>query len=488
MKRHITLILILMSVCVTGIAGLQLYWNFQNYKSTVKSFDRGINEALNHALNREMDERHQQLIKKFKGWLSDTSFVQITCNLDNRKLSTIFHINDTHPYVKGQKGATFGLTDYKEKLTKVTPKAKKLLIDHFGDVILKKDLHDGNIYYYTARLGDSLETAYEASNLNIKVLSRFYTEELSAKGIHSGFILNPKNPDQQSYLTQKVNAALRRPYRKEMISAGFESPDYFFLKEMKWLIISSLLLISITIFCFAYTVKTLLSQHKLAELKDDFINNITHEINTPLSSIRITAESLKTFDHDRNTQKGYLDIISYQAEKLSGLTTQILTLNRFKKNVKKDLPEIELNDVLRKAIKEMEPQSLHHKAVIKFQPSQKPVCVRAEIESLIHVFTNIIDNALKYNHGTAHLDITLTAVGSNAEITFSDNGIGIPPEYLPMVFDRFFRIPKGNIHDIKGYGLGLSFVKQMIEYYKGSVSVAANQINGAVFIIRLPIC
>lgn len=142
-------------------------------------------------------------------------------------------------------------------------------------------------------------------------LDSIYRKILLSKAIRTSFSLNTRDTSGRLFLTQPVNADFRRPYQKELVRATFESPDSYFLKTMKWVILSTFGLIAVCLICFGYTARTLLSQHKLAGLKDDFINNMTHELNTPISSIKITAEALKTFDYEPGRQQEYLDIIGY---------------------------------------------------------------------------------------------------------------------------------------------------------------------------------
>lgn len=479
------LIILLMTVCVMGITGLQLYWNYQNYKTTVKNFDRDINETFEAAVDGEIDHRHSQIVAKFKTWLADTSFVTITCRNDNRENRTVFHMADTHPLIGDEKGVDLGISYFHERLTKITPAAKKIFINHFGDNILREDLRKGVVYNYTQKLGDSLQAFYEQRKLDKNILRNLYQQELSTKNIDENFTLNPSISTQ--YLTRQVNCALRRPYDKEFVRAGFQSPDAYFINKMKWLIFTSLLLIVITLCCYGYTVKTLLSQHQLAILKDDFINNMTHEVNTPLASINITAEALKTFNHDRQTQQQYLDIITYQAGKLSGLTARILTANSQRGRGAYHMKSIDLSELIAKAINDMAQQSKSANAVITCHFPPTPLKIKGEESDLIDVFTNILDNALKYNNGTPLIDIIVFDKNEYAEITFRDNGIGIPAVYQAKIFERFFRIPKGNIHDVKGYGLGLSYAKQIITQHKGSISVTGNKPSGSIFTIQIPL-
>lgn len=478
-----------MSLCVAGITGLQLFWNYQNYKQTVYGFKRDINEALNQAVNREINNRHDKIVARFKGWMADTSFVQITCNIKSRDSLTAFTMRDTHPYEPGDKGTTMGLADFKEKLRHITPAAKAHFIRHFGDNILRTDLQKGVIYYYTQRLGDSLSKVFNESKLDPNLLKRLYKQELLQKGIHEPFDINPsKDKVNEKYFTQQVNTALRRPYQKEMVSAGFENPNIYFFKEMKWLIITSFLLIGVTISCLIYTLKTLLSQHKLSLLKDDFINNMTHEINTPLSSIAITAEALRKYNPDEQTRDEYLGIISYQTEKLSNLTEQILNINKHVVEKKASYSRVELSELIRTTCSDLEAQIKHADVKVCIAPVAQPVYIHANILAMQNVATNIIDNALKYNLPGGHLNISIWSYRSCATIIFADNGIGIAKEYHSKVFDKFFRVPKGNTHDVKGYGLGLSYVKQVVEQHGGTVSVALNEPSGTLFTIKLPLC
>lgn len=145
MKKKILFILILMSLCVAGIIGLQLFWNYQNYQVTIRAFDHDINAALTNAVAKETDQRQEYVVKRFKGWLADTALITITADHHNRDSTTVFYTQDAHPKFKEDKHrkSQFGLVDFKEKLDHITPEAKEKLIAHFGDKILKPDLKEG---------------------------------------------------------------------------------------------------------------------------------------------------------------------------------------------------------------------------------------------------------------------------------------------------------------------------------------------------------
>ena len=328
MKPPINLILVLMSLCVGGIIGLQLFWNYQNYQATVQTFEHQINALLQAAVEEEIGLRHQQLVNHFKGWLADTSLITITCDTHSRDSSTVFYIRDRDPVHPATKPLTLGISYFKEKLKRITPAAKAVVIQHVGERILKGDLQKGIVYYYTPRLGDRLQRAFTHSQVHMDMLKAIYQRKLDAAAVPASFTLEPTGQAKGVFRTRPVNTDLRRPYQQALVQAGFEPPGRYFLKTMKWVLISTLLLVVVTLLCFAYTARTLLSQRKLAALKDQFINNMTHELNTPLASIQLTTEALRTFDYPPQVRQDYLAIIGYQTQKLTQLTAQVLQTNR----------------------------------------------------------------------------------------------------------------------------------------------------------------
>lgn len=487
MKKHINLILWLMSLCVTGIIGLQLFWNYQNYQRTVATFRHDSNEALRIAVDQEMEQRRRLIIAQTKRWLADTSFIRITCSINKRYGRTVFNVNDRYPKVPGSTGLSFSLNDFTPKLNHMTPEVKRMVIAHIGDNILHKDLKEGSIYYFTQRLGDSIVAAFDKSHRRLPVLDSLYRQALASRDIQSPFKLNPADTSAVEFLTQSVNTSMRRPYKREPVWASFASPSQYFFAHMKWVLLSTLLLIGVCVLCFGYTARTLLSQHRLAELRNDFINNMTHEFNTPLASIKITTEALRTFAHDPVTQQEYLTIIDYQTDKLTELTNRVLQVNRQLTTPSQLWQPIDLRSLVTKAIEEMAVRLQHERASVRYEPGHTPMLVKGEAGSLLAVFVNLLDNALKYAPGGLKLDIQLAVKNRWAEIVFADNGIGIPTEYRTQVFEPFFRVPQGNVHTVKGYGLGLNYVWQILQQHRGSVLVYANEPVGSQFIVRLPL-
>lgn len=486
MQKKIVFVLIMMSCCVFGITALQLYWNYKNYQTVVANFKKDANNALEIAVDKEMTNRREVIILKVKKWLTDTSIVKITCDTNNKEHSTAFTITDAVPYYKDEKPdeTTLGMASFKQKLGKITPQAKQIFINHFAERI-NGDLKDGTTFYYTQGLGHRIEGEFVKSVFSENNLINFFKLELDKRKISSTFIINPTEiAAKEGFLTNKINTAFRRPYDKKFVQAQLANPNQYYFQEMKLLIISSFLLIVITLCCFYYTIKTLLNQHQLISIKNQFISNMTHEINTPLSSIQVTAEALHQFDKDEKTRKSYLDIILYQTKKLSDLSNEILANAKLESTTIKIEEHININDLISEVI---ENQYFSQNDIISHSPIEEEFIIKGNKKHLSRSIINLIDNAIKYNTAKIPVvEISLQQHKNEISINIVDNGPGINEEFKIKIFDQFYRIPTGNTHDIKGYGLGLSYVKKVINQHFGTIRILDNKPNGSIFKITLP--
>lgn len=489
MQRRIVYILVLMTCCITLIIGLQVYWNYSNYKITVSNFKKESNNALVSAVKIQQQKRLEEIANKIRRLMADTSFLTITCNINNRDSNTVFVISDTHPKFKedtARKVSLYkvGMTTFTQQLRKITPEAKQLFIDHFIKNTLRRDLQEGTIYYYTQGLGDSISAAMINNKFNVNQLSEIYAEELGNKGIYTDVKLafSGANVAASSFQTKKVNASLLQYGKQNVVYGILENPNQYYLKEMKWILVSSVLLICIVTTCFYYTAKTLLSQQKLALLKNQFVSNMTHEIHTPLASIKITAEALQKYDLDKNSISEYLEIIQNQTDKLIDLTNQLLNKARNEHFELQDFEDLALNHLIRNVI--------NHQAVedkVKINYNESNFRIKGNNVHLTNVFNNIVDNALKYNRSEIkQVDIDAIKRNHIIEISISDNGIGISAENLKHIFDPFYRVTANETHDVKGYGLGLDYAKTVIEKHGGTIEVRSEINKGSTFIINLP--
>lgn len=462
-----------MSLCLTGITALQLYFSYRNYTAATATFQRDSDEAFREAIDSAVSIHRQSVVDELGKWLDDSNQVQITSKWDEERETSVFTIKelDAKPGEHGE--VTLNVSELRHKGS-ITPQIKKSFIGHIKDMVLTQ-LRSGGILFITQGMGTKVEKAYYVS-IDMDIIQVQYAKALNKKGITLPFAIRNKDTSNAEYCTSEVNAGIND---ERWLRACFEDTDMFLLARLKWVIAGSLLLILITLACFWYTAKTLLTQQKLNNLKDDFISNMTHEIHTPLTSVMVTAEALKKFSHDEEARRNYIEIILHQSKKLSTLTDEILTGAKLEKQGMALNDSIDIKNLLQEATEGFT-------GVVLKVPNEE-ICYKGNRVHLTNAITNLVDNAVKYNTSVKPV-VTLdcTVPGREITITVSDNGPGIPDEHKRKIFGQFYRVPSGNVHDVKGYGLGLSYVQKVVHAHRGTITVEDNKPKGSTFKIKLP--
>ncbi len=231
-----------------------------------------------------------------------------------------------------------------------------------------------------------------------------------------------------------------------------------------------------------------LRQRKLADIKNEFISNITHELKTPIATVSVAIEALRSFNASLDPQKTkeYLDISANELQRLSLLVDKVLKLSMFeKKEIELKYEPLNMRQLVDEVTASMRLQFEKRKAVITIN-AEGDTNLEGDRLHLVSVLFNLLDNALKYTNGKPIIDINIKAPDNQLELIIADNGLGIPPEYHSRIFEKFFRVPHGNLHNAKGYGLGLSYVAHVVEQHKGTIRVESNEGGGSRFIIMLP--
>jgi two-component system phosphate regulon sensor histidine kinase PhoR len=234
----------------------------------------------------------------------------------------------------------------------------------------------------------------------------------------------------------------------------------------------------------------ILKQKRLSEIQKDFINNMTHEFKTPLSSILASSETLKTTLESEKLLSDrvgrYLNIIHTEGKRLQNQVEAVLKMaNLETTRLKKD--NLVLNSLITAAVDSVETTIHSANGEVVLDLPLESIVVSGDSLHLSNVLSNLIDNALKYNNGPPLLKIQLQRQGGNkARLVIEDNGIGISKEQLPRIFDKFYRVPTGNVHNVKGFGLGLYYVRSVIKAHNGSISAESEPGRGTKMTITLP--
>jgi signal transduction histidine kinase len=354
---------------------------------------------------------------------------------------------------------------------------------------------------------DAFSNRPRNTTIDLVFLDSIYAIALDTSNIHSKyridtFGINLRAPNARRDLPQMIeNGWVRKRIRGEYRYSTnpqrfFSNPNYlvfaehrydlsFFVNDLLWPMLAFffILLISNTALVFVY--KTIRKQKKSNELKTDFINNITHEMKTPIT---IASAGLEALEHHvspgertsfyLHTSKRQLHLLNQFVERILDSAVQDISDFTLKKE------KIDLRALFEELV---ESHSLLEGKPVDFQlTSEGAVFIHGDRLHLETAFHNIIDNAIKYSNGSVDIHIDIVENNRDCIIKIRDNGMGIPPQFIKNIFEKFFRVPQGDAQSIKGFGLGLYYVSNIIKKHSGNISVQSKQQSGTEFIITLP--
>jgi two-component system phosphate regulon sensor histidine kinase PhoR len=269
---------------------------------------------------------------------------------------------------------------------------------------------------------------------------------------------------------------------------NFPGRNRFILAQIGWLFIVSIVLILLTIVAFFLIYKSYRQEQALASDTRNFINNLTHEFKTPLASIRLANNRIIKIEECADKVSAYTKIIKQENDKLDEHINHLLDISRLQKGkIPMNIAPLDVFDLLQKQVNSFALQIEERKGHLSIDNDAENTWVNADCFHLANAFTNILDNACKYTPENPEITITIVNKNGSIIIAFSDNGIGIEKSDQKTIFQEFSRVDTGNIHNVKGFGLGLSYVGQMIKMHKGSVWLDSKKGEGSTFFIQLPI-
>jgi signal transduction histidine kinase len=269
----------------------------------------------------------------------------------------------------------------------------------------------------------------------------------------------------------------------------FDDVESYLFIQITPQILFSLLLTLITATAFFMMYRSMRSQQRLMELKNDFISNITHELKTPVTTVSVALEALRSFKGLENPQttREYLDIAQGELNRLTMLTDKVLrTAILDNPGANFDTEQVDMHKTVEQILHSMKLLFEKQKAHVTFEQQGNAFTIRGGSIHLTNVVYNLLDNALKYSSSEPRISIKLEENEKSIILIVADKGIGIPPEYKKKIFEKFFRVPTGDVHNIKGYGLGLSYVDSVIKSHHGFIEVMSKPGEGSTFTIQLP--
>jgi signal transduction histidine kinase len=458
------IILTFITVTVIATIALQLHWNIKNYEENKRrifndiqiAFDTGVenyyaNKAKSDFMHFDNDSMYILPVSRMK--IQDSTKTTITYSRkfgQNGKMISVI-----------KSDGKFYSPDEKQNMSDVKTFATKIVV---------------------AMLRDSIE---------FKKLDSTFSNELKRKGIMVVYGFEYSKPHAAVQVFQKERK-IAKPFSmlskstylppKRELKLRFSDPVFLAMERSMTEVILSLLLSLSIIFCLLYLLRIINRQKKIDEIRNDLISNITHEFKTPITTISSAIEGIRNFNaaNDKEKTNRYLDISERQLDKLSIMVEKLLETATL------DTGEILLNkepvDVVGLLKSVIEKHRIISKKTISFIPESDSLVIDADVFHLENALSNLVDNAIKY--GRNEVDIHLGHTKNKVEITVSDNGNPIDKWHREKIFEKFYRIPKGNIHDVKGFGIGLYYSRKIIEKHDGKIELLSA--DKTTFKITLP--
>jgi two-component system, OmpR family, phosphate regulon sensor histidine kinase PhoR len=542
-KRVVYTVIFIMTVAMLVLSAVQLYWIRNALALKEANFDRGVNEAMTNVIYKlekyEVVERirdkmykHKQgarllntidsinaiYKKELEKHSGDTNrFSERIFNVTSEKINVTVLQEHTGEIIKTYDTTIVSIQKKPEqgseneeiisgvpgifmRLDSLTYKdfnSVEQRIDKYLDkTSLVKDVFDD---LFSLKYFDSFE-----NRLNMALLDTLISDELSNSGIYTGYEFGVFSPLRKVMLIEKTGH-----YHRELLEKGyafnlfprdlFMTPEYLMIyfpnkegylwKQMwKLLLISAIIILTI-VFSFVYTIRTIFRQKRLSEMKNDFINNMTHEFKTPISTISLACEALNDPDVMRTEalHKNYIHVIGDENKRLGSMAEKILqTAVIDKGQLKLHVELINIHQIIADVIKNIQLQVDVRGGKIITELKARNYYLKADKTHLTNVIYNIIDNANKYSPESPEITVKTKNHKQGVLITVEDKGIGISKVNQKKVFEKLYRVSTGNIHNVKGFGLGLHYVKTIVEMHGGKVEIESELKRGTRIIIDLP--
>lgn len=251
-----------------------------------------------------------------------------------------------------------------------------------------------------------------------------------------------------------------------------------------------LIIVCLILIFFGFTLSVIIRQKRISEVKTDFINNMTHELKTPISTIGLSSETLlkEDFNQDPERLKRYAGIIYKENKRLETQVERVLNIAKLNKNeLSLKLEKVAIHEMLEEAADSFRFNQVSEGGAINLKLNAKNHELNGDQVHLMNIFFNLIDNAVKYAEEAPIITIETLNYKKGITIQIMDNGVGIKKEHQKQIFEKFYRVPTGNIHDVKGFGLGLYYVKTIVEAHNGTINVNSEVGKGTTFSIWLPL-
>ncbi|HTL83431.1 MAG TPA: HAMP domain-containing sensor histidine kinase [Bacteroidia bacterium] len=506
------LITFLAGMALVGLCVIQFYWINNAVNQKHEHFGQDVREALMQVsrkynrekaeirLKKQLNYRKQSFLSPRKNGMANGQ-VQVLEQFSTDSAGTHNETNRSHSYA----GDTIG----KELSTNITPNGINAAALNGNTAGVKTDLN-GPPALFNSFLDEVIHINFYddyTSFVDTTLVDSLLKAELTNRGLTTHYvwaILNTPvyvfdsnkgsgNPLQDSLLTSKYRVNLTPDNlfaSPKMLTVFFPNERGYIFRSMWVMLLISAFFILMIIALFYYSITTIWRQKKLSEVKNDFISNMTHELKTPISTISLACEVLGDTDVSKTKERTdrYVAMIKEENKRLAILVENVLqTAILDKGNFKLKPIPVDMHELIMQAIGSVQLSIDKKEGEIVAELNAGAINLIADRTHIQNVIYNLLDNAIKYTPEKPKIKITTMDMPGAFEMVIEDNGIGISKENSKKIFEKLYRVPTGNVHDVKGFGLGLSYVKAIVEKHGGQIWVESEPGKGSAFHVRLPL-
>jgi two-component system phosphate regulon sensor histidine kinase PhoR len=505
-KKLIIVLAVFMSLALIGLITMQSYWIINAFKVNENQFNQLVQRALTEAVSNVQRNETMSFIFDETGTENLDSSIMNSSNDLNYDTTISFRIDSsTNNYLSqnikivqepktGNISANISLSTQKINSTGYenadAPAKPQNLANRrsFVDHVVSKMF--------------SLSPDYEP-RVDPALVRKFVYKAMVRQGIKTDFeFAITQSTNSLAYKSAKYNPDITtKVYQiqlfaddffdtSSMLTIYFPNQRNFIIRSMGIIGISSSFLTLFLIVTFALTIYVIMKQKRLSEMKGDFVNNMTHELKTPISTISLASQMLsdKSISPSDKNYDRISSIIAEESKRLGYQVERVLQMAKFDQgNLRLQFKEVSLHDLIESVASNFILQINTKDGVLIPSLHAEYDIIEADSVHLTNMISNLLDNAIKYTPNKPEIYIETRNIDQDIQLTIRDNGIGISKTNQRRIFDKFYRVPTGNIHNVKGFGLGLSYVKKIVEEHQGKISVESELGFGATFIIKIPV-
>jgi two-component system, OmpR family, phosphate regulon sensor histidine kinase PhoR len=508
-----------MTVSLLGIGGLQWYWLTSAYAEKEAEFDRSVEQALTSTVQ-ELEQKQTEiyidrsltnefipeltvLMREYKEgrWPQDEEYrvLEPSANdQDGEKTEIIIWSDEDSAEIDHDIQIITESGDPTQNTYTITRYESQDTM--YSDTVIHRRQIEHRVNVVEDVLGKMIVaelTSKDPLNARLVVcdIDSLVSQKLAGQGIHADYELDV--PDSTSNLMRSLAPQFSTSLFPGMdqlyhyrLGISFPAKDSVVLGSMSAILFLAIGLTLIMVFTFGFTVYYILRQKKISQMKTDFINNMTHEFKTPLATIRLAADSIRHPEVSGNLLKVnyYLDVIQDENTRLSAHVENVLQIARMEKEeLKLNIVRVNLNELVQRVATSMDIQVRSKEGSIVTNLEGTDLSINGDQNHLYNAILNLVDNAIKYCKNPPSISLRTERQGDHVLLEVLDNGIGMSKEVQSRIFKTFYRAQQGNLHEVKGFGLGLSYVKTIVERHSGEILVESALGKGTRIGIILPL-